>query len=190
MEASAAAFSEDSGPDVRPSSGRAAQGRGRRSRLARVRGDLPFDLTTTIDRCLEPDPHLRPNVHELGTQISEALPWLADDLPEPGFGARFGRIFGRRQGSAAAPHEPAPRALRESHEPGSGRVWRFGLAALVGITVRFEAVDDPRYAALCEAVAGGRLDEAFALLPNVDRERASMDPRLAPLRADPRWRRP
>ena len=55
-------------------------------------------------------------------------------------------------------------------------------------SVRFEAVDDPRYAALVEAVRAGRLDEAFALLPKVDRDRASMDPALAPLRADPRWR--
>jgi len=57
-------------------------------------------------------------------------------------------------------------------------------------SVRFEAVDDPRYAALCAAVAGGRLDEAFAILPDVDRERASIDPQLAPMRADPRWKRP
>jgi hypothetical protein len=55
-------------------------------------------------------------------------------------------------------------------------------------SVRFEAVDDPSYAALCEAVRAGRLDEAFALLPAVDRERAADDPALAPLRADPRWR--
>ena len=55
-------------------------------------------------------------------------------------------------------------------------------------SVRFEAVDDPRYASLVEAVRAGRLDEAFDLLPKVDRERASMDPALAPLRADPRWR--
>lgn len=55
-------------------------------------------------------------------------------------------------------------------------------------SVRFEAVDDPAYAALCDAVRAGRLDEAFALLPTTDRERASMDPQLAPLRADPRWR--
>ena len=57
------------------------------------------------------------------------------------------------------------------------------------ITVRFEAVDDPRYAALVEAARAGRLDEAFAILPEVDRERASMDPQLAALRADPRWKR-
>lgn len=55
-------------------------------------------------------------------------------------------------------------------------------------SVRFEAVDDPRYAALVEAVRAGRLDEAFAILPDVDRERAAADPQLAPLRADPRWR--
>ncbi len=56
-------------------------------------------------------------------------------------------------------------------------------------SVRFEEVDDPRYAALCEAVRAGRLDEAFAILPEVDRDRASNDPALAPLRADPRWRK-
>lgn len=54
-------------------------------------------------------------------------------------------------------------------------------------SVRFEPVDS--YAALVEAVRAGRLGEAFALLPDVDRDRASTDPALAPLRADPRWRR-
>ena len=57
-------------------------------------------------------------------------------------------------------------------------------------SVRFEPVDDPRYAALVEAVRAGKMDEAFALLPDVDRDRASVDPALAPLRADPRWRSP
>lgn len=55
-------------------------------------------------------------------------------------------------------------------------------------SVRFETVDDPRYAALVEAVKAGRLDEAFKILPEVDRELASDDPALAPLRADKRWR--
>jgi hypothetical protein len=55
-------------------------------------------------------------------------------------------------------------------------------------SVRFEAVDDPRYAELVEAARAGRLDDAFRLLPAVDRERAADDPALAPLRADPRWK--
>jgi hypothetical protein len=106
----------------------AAPGRGRTARLARVRRDLPIELTECLDDCLEPDPMMRPEVEELGARISAVLPYLSDDLPAPGLGGRLRRLFTREHAVAPA---PAPRRAQVVEpEPGSGRFWRFGLAGL------------------------------------------------------------
>lgn len=113
----------------------AGPGKGRRSRLAKVRRDLPPELAWTIDCCLEPDPHLRPDVAELGAAIYDALPELSHQLAAPTVRTRIAGLFGRtpRERSDSYTHDrPAIRPSRvdEWHEPGSGRIWRFGLAAL------------------------------------------------------------
>jgi hypothetical protein len=93
-------------------------------------------LTGTIDRCLEPDPHLRPDVVELGQAIYDALPELSHNLAAPSVSSRFRGLFGRtpRERSDSYTHDrPALRVPQEQQvwrEPGSGRLWRFGIAAL------------------------------------------------------------
>ena len=109
-----------------------APGRGKRSRLARVRRDLPHALTFTIDRCLEYDPHLRPDVVELGQVIYDALPELSHTLAAPTFSSRVRGLLGRtpRERSDSYTHDrPAIRPAQLAAEPGAGRFWRFGLAA-------------------------------------------------------------
>lgn len=113
----------------------AGPGKGRRSRLARARRDLPYSLTGTIDRCLEDDPHLRPDVVVLGQAIYDALPHLSHTLAAPTIGSRMRGVFGRRprERSDSYTHDrPAVRAPAASEwaEPGTGRLWRFGIAAL------------------------------------------------------------
>jgi hypothetical protein len=114
-------------------------GKGRRSRLAKVRRDLPYELSGTIDRCLETDPHLRPDVVELGQAIYDALPELSHNLAAPSVSSRFRGMFGRtpRERSDSYTHDrPALRLPREEQvwrEPGSGRLWRFGIAALAAL---------------------------------------------------------
>ncbi len=52
---------------------------GRRARsLHRLRPDLPRALTEEIDACLDPRPHRRPSLEELGTAIEDSLDALAD----------------------------------------------------------------------------------------------------------------
>jgi hypothetical protein len=115
----------------------AGPGKGRRSRLARARRDLPYELTGTIDRCLEPDPTMRPDVVELGQAIYDALPELSHNLAAPTVTARMRGLLGRpaRERSDSYTHDrPALRLpAREAadwREPGSGRIWRFGIALL------------------------------------------------------------
>lgn len=133
----------------------AGPGKGRRSRLAKVRRDLPYELTGTIDRCLEPDPHLRPDVVELGQAIYDALPELTHNLAAPSITSRMRGLLGRspRERSDSGAHDrPAlrapARAGADMREPGSGRIWRFGIALLAaamcavtmlaaGVTVAF-----------------------------------------------------
>ncbi|MGH2959022.1 MAG: serine/threonine-protein kinase [Solirubrobacterales bacterium] len=117
----------------------AGPGKGRRSRLARARRDLPYELTATIDRCLEPDPEFRPDVIELGQAIYDALPELSHNLAAPTINSRVRGLFGRtpRERSDSYTHDrPALRAApreQEWREPGSGRVWRFGIALLAAL---------------------------------------------------------
>lgn len=102
-------------------------GRGRNSRLARVRSDLPFDLSACIDACLEPDPWLRPSIDELAQMISDSLPELSDELNDSGVRRWFGGIFNRREQVAA----PAPRlSIPGERDYASSRVWKFGIAGL------------------------------------------------------------
>ncbi|MFT4049218.1 MAG: serine/threonine-protein kinase [Solirubrobacterales bacterium] len=114
----------------------AGPGKGRRSRLAKVRRDLPAELTWTIDSCLDPQPELRPDVAELGQAIYDSLPELSHSLAAPTFRSRVRGLFGRspRERSDSYTHDRpairAPRAAAEYAEPGSGRIWRFGIAAL------------------------------------------------------------
>ncbi|MBI2692070.1 MAG: serine/threonine protein kinase [Solirubrobacterales bacterium] len=115
----------------------AGPGKGRRSRLARARRDLPYELTGTIDRCLEPDPEFRPDVVELGQAIYDALPELSHNLAAPTITSRLRGLLGRtsRERSDRYTHgRPAQRVAardqREWREPGSGRIWRFGIALL------------------------------------------------------------
>jgi hypothetical protein len=114
----------------------AGPGKGRRSRLAKSRRDLPYELSGTIDRCLEADPYLRPDVVELGQSIYDALPELSHNLAAPKLTSRMRGLFGReqRERSDSYTHDrPAIRAQaapREWREPGSGRLWRFGIAGL------------------------------------------------------------
>jgi hypothetical protein len=118
----------------------AGPGKGRRSRLARARRDLPYELTCTIDRCLEDDPDFRPNVVELGQAIYDALPELSHNLAAPTLTSRVRGLLGRapRERSDSYTHDrPAlrvtPRDAAVLREPGSGRIWRFGIAALAAL---------------------------------------------------------
>lgn len=108
-------------------------GRGKKARLTRARRDLPYDLTCTIDRCLEDDPWLRPDVFDLGSALREALPELSHTLSAPRTTRRLRSLFSGRSATSerAAVPRPRPRdhALDDA-EPGSGRIWRFGLAGL------------------------------------------------------------
>jgi serine/threonine protein kinase len=115
----------------------AGPGKGRRSRLARARRDLPYELTGTIDRCLEPDPAFRPDVIELGQAIYDALPELSHNLAAPTISSRVRGLLGHapRERSDSYTHDrPALRVVSRDHqelrEPGSGRIWRFGIALL------------------------------------------------------------
>lgn len=115
-------------------------GKGRRGRLARVRRDLPPELSWTIDRCLESEPHLRPTVVELAEAIHDALPQLTHELAAPTLSSRLSSLFGRRpreQGRATAPPARArrdltkqPPALERIDAPLRTRLWRPALAAL------------------------------------------------------------
>lgn len=96
-----------------------APGRGRRSRLARVRRDLPSDLTWTLDQCLEPDPHLRPDVTEMAAVIHESLPDLSHRLAAPRIGARLSGLFARSAREGSGTVEP-PRPVRSRGAAGPG----------------------------------------------------------------------
>lgn len=104
-------------------------GRGRHGRLTRLRSDLPWELADCIDQCLDPEPMLRPTVAELGAVLYEALPELGDTLRSPGFRSRMRNLFGRRR-RAPSVSAPAARVAPAPREPGSGRLWRFAIAAL------------------------------------------------------------
>lgn len=114
----------------------AGPGKGRRSRLARARRDLPYSLTGTIDRCLESDPTLRPDVVVLGQALYDTLPHLSHTLAAPTISSRVRGLFGRRprERSDSYTHDrPAirlPAGEAEWAGPGTGRLWRFGIAAL------------------------------------------------------------
>jgi hypothetical protein len=114
-----------------------APGRGRRSRLARLRRDLPAELTWTLDRCLEDDPALRPDVVMLGQVIHDALPELSYQLAAPRLGSRLRGLLertprARSDGPQRAVRDlPAPRADAWA-EAGGGRLWRVAVAALAG----------------------------------------------------------
>lgn len=111
----------------------AGPGKGRRSRLAKARRDLPQELTWTIDRCLDPAPELRPDVAELGQVLYDALPELSHSLAAPTFSSRLRGLFGSnaRERSDSYTHDrPAIRAPRDFAEPTGGRLWRVGVAAL------------------------------------------------------------
>lgn len=115
----------------------AGPGKGRRSRLARARRDLPPELTWTLDACLEPDQALRPSVAELGEVIYEALPELSHQLAAPTFGARIRGLFARSSNTRSdsyAHDRPAPRALPEQPVTSAAqRFWRLGVAALAAL---------------------------------------------------------
>jgi hypothetical protein len=108
-------------------------GKGRYARLARVRGDLPWELTDCIDQCLEINPELRPGIDELAAELSSALPYLSEDLPDP---RRFGLIrglFSRRRHTGTARRNTRKPLYEENgagfREP-SGSLWRAGLGVL------------------------------------------------------------
>ncbi|MGH2905513.1 MAG: serine/threonine-protein kinase [Solirubrobacterales bacterium] len=108
-------------------------GRGRHARLVRMRGDLPIGLAGCLDRSLEADPALRPSVDELAQQISAALPYLSEDLPDP---RRLGRLrswAARRRNYAPAP-DPRPRYDDQYGHEASGSLWRAGLGVLAAAT--------------------------------------------------------
>lgn len=67
----------------------APPGHGRRARLRRVRPDLPVHLAACIDRCLQRDPRSRPELGELASELSTALPELSDDLRSRGLLVRL-----------------------------------------------------------------------------------------------------
>ncbi len=64
--------------------------------LRRLRPDLPAELTTTVDACLDSRPSRRPPLEQLGAAIEDSLEALSDHLP----GAT--RPRGLRVGVAAA----------------------------------------------------------------------------------------
>lgn len=66
-------------------------GSGRGRRLTRSRRDLPPELARCIDRCLETDPGLRPELSELDGELVAALPTLSDELNSRGLLARLRR---------------------------------------------------------------------------------------------------
>jgi len=70
---------------------------GRVRPLRRLRPDLPWELTETIDACLSPRPNHRPSLEELGTTIEEALEQLSDHLP-----GAYGHGLVTRAGALAA----------------------------------------------------------------------------------------
>lgn len=112
----------------------AGPGKGRRSRLARVRGDLPAELTLTIDQCLEADPRLRPDIIELGEVLYAALPELSHQLAAPTFSARLRGFFGGPQVRSDSyshdrPRIRDPRASTGEFNESSGRLWRVACAA-------------------------------------------------------------
>ena len=137
-------------------------GRGRRSRLARVRSDLPYELTDCIDRCLDPAPELRPGVDELASAISAALPELSEDLPDPGFFSgltsrmrarrRRRESSRRRERNGAAPIADLTGGRGES----SAGLWRAGLGVLAAAmcVVTMLAASIP-LAVLPPLIAGG-----------------------------------
>ncbi len=59
--------------------------------LRRVRGELPRELSDTIDACLEPRPSRRPSLEELGETIEDCLERLAEDSAAQG-GHHLGRL--------------------------------------------------------------------------------------------------
>lgn len=109
-------------------------GRGRHARLVRVRSDLPWELADCIDQCLEFDPGLRPGIDELASQLSSALPYLSENLPNP---KRFGRLrglFGRRSHTGAPRSNTRKPLYEENFAPtvreSSGSIGRVGLGIL------------------------------------------------------------
>lgn len=99
-------------------------GRGRRSRLGRLRRELPANLTATIDRCLQQDPQLRPGIGELGAAIHEALPELSHQIASPTIRVRLRGLLGRRRQAA-----PSGRRI-ERDAASSGRLMRPARAAV------------------------------------------------------------
>jgi serine/threonine protein kinase len=68
---------------------------GRRARpLRRLRPDLPRELAEEIDACLDPRPHHRPSLEELGGTIEDSLDELADHAPSTSrrVGLRLGAL--------------------------------------------------------------------------------------------------
>ncbi len=66
-------------PHRRAGAAATARSIGRRARpLHRLRPDLPRGLTVEVDACLDPRPHRRPTLEELGTAIEDSLEDLAD----------------------------------------------------------------------------------------------------------------
>jgi hypothetical protein len=62
---------------------------------------LPLELTRCVDRCLEADPKLRPELSELDGELAAALPMLSDELNSRGLLARLRRGIGRRESGFA-----------------------------------------------------------------------------------------
>ncbi len=122
----------------------AGPGKGRRSRLARQRRDLPQELTWIIDACLEPEPTLRPTVEELGQVLYDALPELSHQLAAPTLTLRLRGLFSRRQvtrSDSYAHERPAPRVQPELEAyPLQARFGRLAAATLAaGVTVALTA---------------------------------------------------
>jgi len=66
-------------PNRRATPAATARAIGARHRpLRRLRSDLPHELATTVDACLEPRPDRRPSLEELGTAIEDSLDLLAE----------------------------------------------------------------------------------------------------------------
>lgn len=121
-------------------------GRGRRGRLARTRRDLPPTLTRCVDRCLEHDSELRPELGELDAELAAALPLLNDDLNARGLLAWFRRgTRGRRGNDPGIGSDVVgsnARSIRRSASAArrTSRTLRLGCGAVAGITAALTIV--------------------------------------------------